>query len=70
MRQPEEFGRYLGLSKSSSLCFVIDTTGSMEDDIDAVKEVTKVITERREEGDFSPSDYVLALFNDPGLELT
>ena len=70
VRQSEEFGRYLGLSKSSSVCFVIDTTGSMGKDIDAVKQVTQTITELTEESAFPPSDYVLALFNDPGRELT
>ena len=69
MRQPEQFGRYLGLSKGSSLCFVIDTTGSMSDDIKAVKEKTLNITAQRDASASPPSDYVLSLFNDPGTDI-
>lgn len=66
VREPQEFGRYLGLSKGSSLCFVVDTTGSMGDEIDSVRRVTQTLTDKRTASANPPSDFVLAPFNDPG----
>lgn len=56
----------MGLSQSSVLCFVIDTTGSMSDDIDEVKRVTSSIVDNKTGTETQPSEYILVPFNDPG----
>ncbi|XP_076024338.1 von Willebrand factor A domain-containing protein 7-like [Genypterus blacodes] len=62
-----EFLQMLGISKGSSkaLCFVIDTTESMSDDIAAVKNVTSSIISSKVGTDDEPSVYILVPFNDP-----
>ncbi|KAK0134882.1 von Willebrand factor A domain-containing protein 7 [Merluccius polli] len=57
----------LGISKGSNkaLCFVIDTTGSMADDILAVKAVTASIIHTKAGTRDEPSLYILVPFNDP-----
>ncbi|KAF7650080.1 hypothetical protein LDENG_00131830 [Lucifuga dentata] len=62
-----EFLRILGISKGSNkaLCFVIDTTESMSDDIEAVKNVTAFIIDSKVGTDDEPSVYILVPFNDP-----
>lgn len=54
---------------SGSLCFVIDTTNSMSDDIAAVKNVTSSIITSKVGTDDEPSLYILVPFNDPGRVL-
>uniref|UniRef100_A0A672ISW4 von Willebrand factor A domain-containing protein 7-like n=1 Tax=Salarias fasciatus TaxID=181472 RepID=A0A672ISW4_SALFA len=61
------FLRFMGLSQSSALCFVIDTTGSMSDDIAAVRDVTFRIIDSRTGTPEEPSLYILVPFNDPGF---
>lgn len=58
----------LGISKGSSkaLCFVIDTTKSMSDDIEAVRAVTSSIIDNEVGTENEPSAYILVPFNDPG----
>uniref|UniRef100_A0A8C2HZ49 von Willebrand factor A domain-containing protein 7-like n=1 Tax=Cyprinus carpio TaxID=7962 RepID=A0A8C2HZ49_CYPCA len=56
------FLRLMGFSQSSVLCFAIDTTGSMGDDIDEVRRVTSDITDRMRD---TVSEYILVPFNDP-----
>ena len=58
----------MGISKGSSkaLCFVIDTTKSMSDDIDAVRAVTSSIINSGVGTEDAPSLYILVPFNDPG----
>ena len=58
----------MGISKGSSkaLCFVIDTTGSMGDDIEVVNSVTSSIINSSVGTEDEPSLYILAPFNDPG----
>lgn len=58
----------MGISKGSSkaLCFVIDTTKSMSDDIDAVRDVTSSIITSDVGTDSEPAVYILVPFNDPG----
>lgn len=56
----------MGLSKSSALCFVIDTTGSMSDDIAEAKRVSFEIIDRKRGTQEEPSVYILVPFNDPG----
>eukprot|EP00064_Thunnus_orientalis_P014263 superscaffoldBa00002458_g14305 len=57
----------MGLSKGSSkaLCFAIDTTGSMSDDIAAVRNVTSSIINSKVGTEDEPSVYILVPFNDP-----
>ncbi|KAE8287386.1 von Willebrand factor A domain-containing protein 7 Protein G7c Precursor [Larimichthys crocea] len=61
------FLQMLGISRGSNkaLCFVIDTTGSMSDDIAAVKTVTSSIINSRVGTEDEPSVYILVPFNDP-----
>lgn len=62
--------RMMGIARSSVVCFVIDTTGSMSDDIDAVKKlIHKLIDDKRGTQD-EPSEYILVPFNDPGMNFT
>jgi hypothetical protein len=62
----EQFRKLFNLAQvdnvesATSLCFVIDQTGSMQDDIDAVKERTKQIIKLSTE----PYSYVLVQFGD------
>lgn len=49
-----------------ALCFVVDTTGSMGDDINAVKTVTASIIDSKVGTPDEPSVYILVPFNDPG----
>lgn len=51
---------------TSVLAFVIDTTGSMSDDIAEVKRVSLNIIDSRRESAEKPSEYILVQFNDPG----
>ncbi|XP_067106281.1 von Willebrand factor A domain-containing protein 7-like [Osmerus mordax] len=62
-----DFLRLMGLSQSSVLCFVIDTTGSMKDDIAESKRVSFSIIDSRRGSQQEPSAYILVPFNDPGF---
>ncbi|KAG7224593.1 hypothetical protein INR49_011346 [Caranx melampygus] len=63
------FLQMMGIFKGSSeaLCFVIDTTNSMSDDIAAVKNVTSSIINSKVGTDDEPSLYILVPFNDPDV---
>ncbi|XP_061686245.1 von Willebrand factor A domain-containing protein 7-like [Syngnathoides biaculeatus] len=61
------FLRLMGLSQSSALCFVIDTTGSMSNDIAEAKRVSFNIIDRKRGTQQEPSAYILVPFNDPGF---
>ncbi|XP_044046157.1 von Willebrand factor A domain-containing protein 7-like isoform X2 [Siniperca chuatsi] len=61
----KNFLRLMGLSQSSVLCFVIDTTGSMSDDIVEVRRVSFDIIDRKKGTPQEPSAYILVPFNDP-----
>ncbi|GLD60771.1 von Willebrand factor A domain-containing protein 7-like protein [Lates japonicus] len=61
------FLRLMGLSQSSVLCFVIDTTGSMSDDIAEAKRVSFEIIDSKRGTQQEPSAYILVPFNDPGF---
>lgn len=56
----------MGLTSSSVLCFVIDTTGSMSDDIVEAKRVSFEIIDSKRGTQQEPSAYILVPFNDPG----
>lgn len=62
--------RLVGLSQSSVLCFVIDTTGSMSDDIAEAKRVSFDIIDSKRGTQQEPSAYILVPFNDPGRTLS
>ncbi|XP_047463493.1 von Willebrand factor A domain-containing protein 7-like [Mugil cephalus] len=59
------FLQMMGISKGKPLCFVVDTTGSMSDDIDAVRTVTSSIINSKVGTEDEPSIYILVPFNDP-----
>ncbi|KAM6971809.1 von Willebrand factor A domain-containing protein 7-like [Aplochiton taeniatus] len=61
----KDFLRLMGLSQSSVLCFVIDTTGSMGDEIAEAKRVSFSIIDRKRGTQQEPSAYILVPFNDP-----
>ncbi|XP_034544761.1 von Willebrand factor A domain-containing protein 7 isoform X2 [Notolabrus celidotus] len=61
----KNFLQLMGLSQSSVLCFVIDTTGSMADDIAEAKRVSFDIIDRKRGTPQEPSAYILVPFNDP-----
>ncbi|CAL1601722.1 unnamed protein product [Knipowitschia caucasica] len=63
----KDFLRLMGLSQSTVLCFVIDTTGSMSDDIAEAKRVSFEIIDRKRGTQQEPSAYILVPFNDPGF---
>ncbi|KAK0148274.1 von Willebrand factor A domain-containing protein 7 [Merluccius polli] len=63
----KNFLRLMGLSQSSVLCFVIDTRGSMSDDIIEAKRVSFSIIESKKGTKEEPSAYILVPFNDPDV---
>ncbi|XP_029003260.1 von Willebrand factor A domain-containing protein 7-like isoform X2 [Betta splendens] len=61
------FLRFMGLSFAPVLCFVIDTTGSMKDDITEAKRVSFSIIDGWRGTEQEPSGYILVPFNDPDI---
>ncbi|XP_063076020.1 von Willebrand factor A domain-containing protein 7-like [Engraulis encrasicolus] len=61
----KEFLRLMGIARSAVLCFVIDTTGSMADDIAEAKRVATQIIDTKKGTVDEPSEYILVPFNDP-----
>uniref|UniRef100_A0A8C6T049 von Willebrand factor A domain-containing protein 7-like n=1 Tax=Neogobius melanostomus TaxID=47308 RepID=A0A8C6T049_9GOBI len=61
----KSFLRMMGVSPGKALCFVIDTTGSMGFDIEAVQHVTSTIISNLQGSINEPSVYILVPFNDP-----
>lgn len=59
------FLRMLGIARSSVVCFVIDTTGSMSDDIEEARSVVYEIIDSKKGTQDEPSEYILVPFNDP-----
>ncbi|XP_069497129.1 von Willebrand factor A domain-containing protein 7-like isoform X2 [Ambystoma mexicanum] len=59
------FVKFLDLEPPSTISFVIDTTGSMSNDIEAAKERVFSIIENKKGTLNEPSVYVLVPFNDP-----
>uniref|UniRef100_A0A672QL57 von Willebrand factor A domain-containing protein 7-like n=2 Tax=Sinocyclocheilus grahami TaxID=75366 RepID=A0A672QL57_SINGR len=55
----------MGISRSAVLAFVIDTTGSMADDIAEAKRVAFNIIDSKKGTQDEPSEYILVPFNDP-----
>lgn len=59
----------MGIARSSVVCFVIDTTGSMSDDIAEARKVVHDIIDSKKGTQDEPSEYILVPFNDPGMIL-
>lgn len=57
-----EFDILLGISGDVSLIFVIDTTGSMGDEIEAAKEIARAIAAHQRD---APVNFILSPFSDP-----
>ncbi|XP_027138833.1 von Willebrand factor A domain-containing protein 7 isoform X2 [Larimichthys crocea] len=62
-----DFLRMLGIARSSVVCFVIDTTGSMSDDIAEARAVVYEIIDSKKGTQDEPSEYILVPFNDPSF---
>ncbi|XP_029949301.1 von Willebrand factor A domain-containing protein 7 [Salarias fasciatus] len=62
-----DFLRMMGIARSSVVCFVIDTTGSMADDINEAREVVYEIIDSKKGTQDEPSEYILVPFNDPAF---
>ncbi|XP_038570271.1 von Willebrand factor A domain-containing protein 7-like [Micropterus salmoides] len=61
----KDFLRMMGIARSSVVCFVIDTTGSMSYDIEEAREVVYEIIDTKKWTQDEPSEYILVPFNDP-----
>ncbi|XP_044529123.1 von Willebrand factor A domain-containing protein 7 [Gracilinanus agilis] len=61
------FSRLLQISPASSLSFVLDTTGSMGEEINAAKIQARRIIDQRRGGPMEPTHYILVPFHDPGF---
>ncbi|XP_058163665.2 von Willebrand factor A domain-containing protein 7 [Dasypus novemcinctus] len=61
------FSRLLEISRASSLSFVLDTTGSMGEELLAAKVQARRLVEQRRGGPAEPGHYVLVPFHDPGF---
>ncbi|XP_069021934.1 von Willebrand factor A domain-containing protein 7-like [Embiotoca jacksoni] len=59
------FLRMMGIARSSVVCFVIDTTGSMSIDISEARAVLYKIIDGKKGTQDEPSEYILVAFNDP-----
>lgn len=57
----------MGIARSSVVCFVIDTTGSMSDDIAEARSVVYEIIDSKKGTQDEPSEYILVPFNDPSM---
>ncbi|XP_070775599.1 von Willebrand factor A domain-containing protein 7 [Enoplosus armatus] len=62
-----DFLRMMGIARSSVVCFVIDTTGSMSDDINEARAVVNEIIDSKKGTQDEPSEYILVPFNDPNF---
>ncbi|KAF7216529.1 von Willebrand factor A domain-containing protein 7 [Nothobranchius furzeri] len=60
-----DFLRMMGIARSSVVAFVIDTTGSMRDDIEEARSVVYEIINSKKGTQDEPSEYILVPFNDP-----
>nr|XP_045012658.1 von Willebrand factor A domain-containing protein 7 isoform X2 [Jaculus jaculus] len=61
------FSRLLDITPASSLSFVLDTTGSMGEEINAAKIQARHIMEQRRGSPMEPVYYILVPFHDPGF---
>ncbi|XP_051993819.1 von Willebrand factor A domain-containing protein 7 [Xyrauchen texanus] len=63
----KDYLRLMGIARSAVLAFVIDTTGSMSNDIAEAKRVANNIIDSKKGTQDEPSEYILVPFNDPGF---
>ncbi|KAK2852407.1 hypothetical protein Q7C36_007608 [Tachysurus vachellii] len=63
----KDYLRMMGIARTAVLCFVIDTTGSMSDDIAEAKRVAHNIIDSKKGTQDEPSEYILVPFNDPSF---
>ncbi|XP_053477848.1 von Willebrand factor A domain-containing protein 7 [Ictalurus furcatus] len=63
----KDYLRMMGIARTAVLCFVIDTTGSMADDIAEAKRVAYQIIDSKKGTQDEPSEYILVPFNDPSF---
>ena len=56
----------VGIGRASVVCFVVDTTGSMGDDIAEVQRIINKLIDKAKGTQDEPSEYILVPFNDPG----
>ncbi|XP_051982691.1 von Willebrand factor A domain-containing protein 7-like [Xyrauchen texanus] len=61
----KDYLRLMGITRSAVLVFVIDTTGSMSQDIAEAKRVAYNIIDSKNGTQDEPSQYILVPFNDP-----
>ncbi|KAK9981266.1 hypothetical protein ABG768_000819 [Culter alburnus] len=61
----KDYLRLMGIARSAVLAFVIDTTGSMSNDIAEAKRVAFNIIDSKKGTQDEPSEYILVPFNDP-----
>ncbi|XP_060950440.1 von Willebrand factor A domain-containing protein 7 [Limanda limanda] len=61
----KEFLRMMGIARSAVVCFVVDTTGSMSDDITEARAVVNEMIDSKKGTQDEPSEYILVPFNDP-----
>ncbi|XP_072533312.1 von Willebrand factor A domain-containing protein 7-like [Salminus brasiliensis] len=61
-----EFLRLMGFTQTAVLCFVVDTTGSMSNEIAEISRVTSFIINSRKRSAKQHLEYILVPFNDPG----
>ncbi|XP_060045461.1 von Willebrand factor A domain-containing protein 7 isoform X2 [Erinaceus europaeus] len=61
------FSRLLDITLTSGLSFVLDTTGSMGEEINAAKIQARHIMEQRRGSPMEPTHYILVPFHDPGF---
>ena len=60
-----KFRRLMNIQEGVSLAMVVDDTGSMTDEIEAVKQQTIDIVNDYRHSCIAPSNYVVSPFNDP-----
>lgn len=58
----------MGIARPSAVCFVIDTTGSMSEDIENARQIVYEIIDSKKGTQDEPSEYILVPFNDPGMK--
>ncbi|KAJ4944153.1 hypothetical protein JOQ06_012698 [Pogonophryne albipinna] len=63
----DDYLRMMGIARSAVVSFVIDTTGSMSEDIEAARAICYEIIDSKTETQDEPSEYILVPFNDPGF---
>ncbi|XP_067261338.1 von Willebrand factor A domain-containing protein 7-like [Chanodichthys erythropterus] len=61
----KDYLRLMGIARSARIAFVIDTTGSMSEEIAEAKRLCYLIIDKKKGTKDEPSEYILVPFNDP-----